>query len=135
MDGVTTGLLTGVRILMVDDDPRVLATMADQLRFAGATVTGATSADEGFAALDRGAFDVIVSDMAMPGTSGPQLLQRLRERPATQGGLLPVIAVSGFPLDGRASVAGFTTILQKPIEMQTLIDAVASVLSRKPGTR
>ncbi len=97
--------------------------MAEQLRHAGAMVTAAGSAAQAFAALDRTAFNVIVTDIAMPGTSGPALLRSLRERPRDQGGALPVIAVSGFVLAGTASAAGFATILQKPVGMQTFIAA------------
>ena len=67
------------RILVIDDDPGVRESMSRMLRGAGHTVQDAATGDEGFDLARGDAFDVILSDMRMPGLSGLDVLRKLRE--------------------------------------------------------
>src|SRR5258707_8116168 len=67
------------RILVIDDDDGVRDSMARMLRGAGFNVETAPTGEEGVAAAKGNVFDVILSDMRMPGISGIEVLQRLRE--------------------------------------------------------
>src|SRR5258707_5430762 len=67
------------RILVIDDDDGVRESMARMLRGAGFNVETAATGEEGVAAAKGNVFDVVLSDMRMPGISGIEVLQRLRE--------------------------------------------------------
>ena len=66
------------RILVIDDDQAVRDSMARMLRGAGFAVETAATGEDGVAAAKGNVFDVILSDMRMPGISGLVVLQRLR---------------------------------------------------------
>ena len=67
------------RILVIDDDPGVRESMSRMLRGAGYTVQSAGDGEEGFDLARGDAFDVILSDMRMPGLSGIDVLRKLRD--------------------------------------------------------
>src|SRR5215203_1574226 len=67
------------RILLIDDDPGVRDSMERTLRGAGYAVQSAASGEEGFEMAKGGAYDVILSDMRMPGISGLDILRQLRD--------------------------------------------------------
>lgn len=67
------------RILVIDDDDAVRETMARTLRGAGYTVETAETGEQGVSAARGNGFDVILSDLRMPGISGIEVLQRLRD--------------------------------------------------------
>ena len=67
------------RILLIDDDPGVRDSMERTLRGAGYAVRSAPTGEEGLEMAKGGAFDVILSDMRMPGISGLDILRQLRD--------------------------------------------------------
>lgn len=67
-------------ILLVDDEPLVIATLGRALRRAGHRALTVTTPQEAMAILDEGGVDLIVSDVDMPGMSGLDLVARVRER-------------------------------------------------------
>jgi two-component system, response regulator PdtaR len=80
------------RVLVVEDDVLVRAAIAEQLRTLGVTVVEAESADEALSCLVDGSFDLVFSDVQMPGSlDGAALARQLRE---SHPGL-PVILTSG----------------------------------------
>jgi CheY-like chemotaxis protein len=121
--------LKGVRILMVDDDRETRALVRALLRQAGAEVTVADSAQGALSELDAQTPDLLITDIAMPGTDGFELTKIIRKR---QGGAaLKIIALSAFPAAGTATDAGgFDLYLRKPIDPVDLIDAVAKISGR-----
>src|SRR5205823_1328642 len=70
--------LRRLRILVVDDEAAVREAIAIILRDAGAKVTSAASAEEAITVLQRGRWDVVVSDIGMPGEDGYSFVRRLR---------------------------------------------------------
>ena len=121
--------LEGLRVLFVDDEPdaRELVTMV--LGDAGATVRAASSAAEALALIEREAFDVMVSDIAMPGEDGYSLMRKVSARPMAP----PGIALSAFTSAHdrqRALSAGFTTHLPKPLHAPALIAFVDRLARR-----
>jgi CheY-like chemotaxis protein len=67
------------RILLIDDDPGVRDSMERTLRGAGYAVQSVPTGEEGFEMGKGGVFDVILSDMRMPGISGLDILSQLRD--------------------------------------------------------
>jgi CheY-like chemotaxis protein len=113
------------RALVVDDSPDVTEMLATMMRFAGYDVATALSATEAFDAARREHFDVVVSDIGMPGMNGYQLAEALRALP--EYAHTPLVAVTGFTMYDdreRARASGFDGFLTKPIRPSDLLDIV-----------
>jgi PAS domain S-box-containing protein len=122
--------LDGLRILIVEDNPDTL----EMLRFifdeSGAEVIAAASAAEALDALERHSPDVLVSDIAMPGQDGYELIRQVRERGPEHGGRIPAIAVTAYASAEdrvRALSSGFQMHMAKPINPDEMIAVVASL--------
>jgi EAL domain-containing protein (putative c-di-GMP-specific phosphodiesterase class I) len=107
----------------VDDDLDVLQAYDRALRHAGYHCTLASSGEVALDRIGRDRFDLVVSDVRMPGLDGVALLRRVRERDLD----LPVILISGAPTLEAAMGAvelGASRFLAKPIDLPTLREAV-----------
>ena len=123
--------LDGVRVLVVDDTPFVLEIVADILTQDGAKVTAVGSAEEALAALEWERPDVLLSDLAMPGKGGYWLIGQVRALPPERGGCTPAAALTAYSgAEHRASVlrAGFQLHVEKPVDLDVLVGAVASLV-------
>jgi PAS domain S-box-containing protein len=126
---VSASPLRGVRILLVDDDRDSMEVVRFLLSRSGADVDSAMSARQALDLLAQSHPDVLVSDIAMPGTNGYALLARIR---AGEGGRpdMPAIALTAYsaPEDReRALSGGFQAHVSKPVEIAELVAAVQSV--------
>jgi PAS domain S-box-containing protein len=118
-----SNFLQDVRVLIVDDDLDSLEILGEALDSAGAKVTAAKSAHDGLAA--RGPFDVIVSDIGMPGADGYSFMRNIRSREVDAD--VPAIALTAYARDAdaeRAIRAGYQEHFAKPIDARKLIEAV-----------
>jgi CheY-like chemotaxis protein len=116
---------TKPRALVVDDAPDVTEMIAMLLRYGGYDVVTVFNATDAFDAARGEQFDVVVSDIGMPGMNGYQLAEALRALPAYKA--VPLIAVTGFAMYDdreRALDSGFDAFLTKPINPMDLIDLV-----------
>ncbi|MCW7539007.1 PAS domain S-box protein [Aquabacterium sp. A7-Y] len=123
------GGLEGVRVLLVDDERQTAETLRRLLGMEGIDVKMASSAPEALALCEKESFDVIVSDIAMPGMDGYQLVERLVAMP--RHAQTRKIAVSGFgrPSDvQRALATGFHAHLSKPVTLEQLLRSLHQVL-------
>lgn len=108
-----------VRVLLVDDDAAVLAVTQRVLERAGHVVVSCKSGDAALAALAEQSFDVMVTDIQMPGLTGLKLLRAIREHDLD----LPVVLVTGNPAVQSAVEAleyGAFRYLIKPVSTQEL---------------
>jgi len=122
------------RILVIDDDLGVRESMSRMLRAAGHTVETAESGEEGLAAAREGGFDVILSDMRMPGMSGLDVLQRLREQHVDSAFLI----MTGFGTVDTAVEAmklGAVDFVQKPFFRDELLMRVKAASERRQLAR
>jgi CheY-like chemotaxis protein len=122
--------IPGVRVLLVDDDPRILDALDVLLRSAGAVVTTATSAATAFVEFQRGQIDVVLSDIGMAAEDGYSLMRRIR---ATIGPehTVPAIAITARATDDsreRAFSAGFDRFFTKPIDLPMLVANIAQLV-------
>jgi PAS domain S-box-containing protein len=130
--GTSASAVTGLTVLVVDDDPDSLELLRTILTAAGAHVEPAGSADTALEILMRKPIDVVVADIEMPGEDGYSLIRKIR---ATRGSALPAIALTAYGRledRGRALTAGFTLHMTKPADPTELITAVGR-LARAPG--
>lgn len=111
--------------LVVDDVADITDMLAVLLTCAGYEVVTADSAAAAIAAAQEHRFDVIISDIGMPGMNGYDLAKALRKLPEYE--TVPMVAITGFSLfDDRARSldAGFNAHLTKPIEPRALLDLI-----------
>jgi len=121
--------LQGVRVLVVDDNPDQLEILRGLLGHAGAHAVVAHTAQEAFDSFQADPPDVLVSDLAMPGATGYNLIRRIRNSRA--GRDVPAIAITAFYEDehrDKALEAGFSAWVAKPAS-----DTVISVIARLTG--
>jgi signal transduction histidine kinase/ActR/RegA family two-component response regulator len=129
--GAESGSLAHVRMLVVDDSADTTAMLRQLLQFQGAEVATAANGDEALRMVEWRDFDVVVSDLAMPGMDGYELLRELRTRPRTAG--VPAIAVTGFGQSEdaeRSRAAGFFAHLAKPVQISRLVEATLAALGQ-----
>ncbi|HYU41265.1 MAG TPA: ATP-binding protein [Vicinamibacteria bacterium] len=128
-----TPQLSGVDVLVVEDESdarELIRTMLEQL---GAGVVTASSAQEGLAALDARSLDVLLSDIEMPGMDGYSFMRAVRERPASRGGQIPAAALTAYarPEDRDAALrAGYQLHVSKPVQPAELAAVVSSLAGR-----
>lgn len=123
--------LTGLRVLVVDDEADMRELAEFILKQHGADVSTAASAQAALLLLDRGAADVLISDIGMPEMDGYMLMRQVRRRSATNGAQIPAIALTAYAgeLDQKQALsAGFQQHLSKPVEPDKLVRAVAELL-------
>jgi CheY-like chemotaxis protein len=114
--------------LVVDDNPDITAMLAAVLRHAGYTVSSAHSAPDALTMAVARHFDVVVSDIGMPGMTGHELARALRAMHEYRA--IPMVAVTGFDMyDDRecSAEAGFSAHLSKPIDPLALTRAVRGI--------
>ena len=117
------------KLLVVDDDPDILALVQLRLQRAGHRVLGASSGAAALAIVaERGAPDLAVLDVSMPGMSGLELLSTLREQ---EGQDLPAVFLSARvqPEDIERGRALGATYLTKPFIASALLNAVERALA------
>jgi EAL domain-containing protein (putative c-di-GMP-specific phosphodiesterase class I) len=110
-------------VLLVDDDKLVLRAMERMLQSSGYTVVKVSDALEAAREAMTGTYDVVVSDINMPGVSGTEMLDILR----AYGCEVPVVLVTGSPTVDSARQAvdlGALQYLTKPVDRDTLVRAV-----------
>ncbi len=135
--GTAAPALDGLRVLAVDDNAESLGVIALMLERYGAEVVTVSSGAAALDALARAAgsapFDALVSDLAMPGMDGMQLLRAIRARGLTE---LPAIAVTAFadPIRLKAAKeAGYQSVITKPIFPGELGNVLAASVRRTTG--
>jgi PAS domain S-box-containing protein len=128
--------LSGVNILLVEDDPDALDIALCTLADAGASVVSARSVPEALGILRDGTarpFDAVVTDIGMSDGDGYALLNEMRALPRQQVRDLPVIAVTAYAMPEdrkRALQAGFEAHLTKPFAAGTLISTISRATKR-----
>lgn len=132
--------LQGFHVLVIDDEADARHLIRHILTKCGATVTTASSAAEGLAAVRQHRPDMLLSDIGMPVEDGYEFLAKLRQLSQAEGGDTPAVALTAFARSEdrrRALMAGFQMHLPKPVEAAELL-AVASNLcaaSRRARSR
>ncbi|NEU81371.1 response regulator [Nostoc sp. UIC10630] len=126
--------LTGIRVLVVDDDTDSRDFVAFVLEEDGAFVIAVSSAYEALQTLALVKPDVLVSDISMPEMDGYMLIHQVRTLTPEQGGQIPAIALTAFARNDdqqEALKAGFQMHLSKPVNPEELIAAITRIVETK----
>ena len=116
------------RILVIDDDRYVRMLLCDLLEAWGYEPDGAADGREGLARFNPGHYDVVMTDLGMPGLSGLDVVAGVRDRD-TEVSVIMFTAFSGdLESDGRR--LGFT-ILRKPLDIEALRRAVRAAIEAR----
>jgi PAS domain S-box-containing protein len=122
--------LSGLKVLVVDDEPDARELVRRLLHDYGAEVATAGSVPEAMQAMTGSKIDVLLSDIGMPEFDGYDLIRRLRSLPVNQGRDIPAVALTAFARfedRERALQAGFQMHVPKPVEPIALVTAVAQL--------
>jgi CheY-like chemotaxis protein/signal transduction histidine kinase len=119
-----------MRILLVDDDERLLGVLSDMLRSGGHRVTTASSGLEALTIFDPTAHDVVITDLGMPHMTGWEVAERVKQR----SGRTAVFLLTGW---GESVMAGDASrfvdqVIAKPISAKALLGQLASL--GRPGS-
>jgi CheY-like chemotaxis protein len=132
----TEGALTGVKILLVEDEPDTRDAVQVFLAQQGANVIPADSARSAFDLYVASRPELIISDIAMPNEDGYSLIRRIRSDEKTKGqSPVPAMAMTALasePDRQLARDAGFDAHMTKPIDPDRLIEATDKLLHPKP---
>ncbi|WP_066377915.1 ATP-binding protein [Anabaena sp. CA = ATCC 33047] len=123
--------LSGVKVLVVDDDTDTRLFIAILLENYGASVTSVSSASEALLVLPQSQPDVLLSDIGMPDMDGYMFIQQVRKLSSEQGGQIKAIALTAYAGEmnqQQALKAGFQKHISKPIEPNNLVQAISSLV-------
>ncbi|QKQ77912.1 response regulator [Nostoc sp. TCL240-02] len=126
--------LSGIRVLVVDDDTDSRDFIAFVLEQDGAFVIAVSSAYEALQTLALVKPDVLVSDISMPEMDGYMLIHQVRTLTPEQGGQIPAIALTAFARNDdqqEALTAGFQMHLSKPVNPEELIAVITRIVETK----
>ncbi len=125
-------LVRPARILVIDDEPSIAELLGDALAGEGHTVEIAVSAREGVELALAARYDMVLTDLGMPGMSGWEVAARIREETPE----VPVILVTGWGTTiSREEVerSGVAAVVHKPFEIKELLQTTAGVLALRLG--
>nr|WP_314442792.1 response regulator [uncultured Sphingomonas sp.] len=117
---------SGARILLVEDDPRVRSATVEALEDLDYQPVACANAEEALAAFERDHYDLVISDVIMPGMTGPELVRTLKRRYPELG----VLFVTGYVGEGEGEDLKGHEMLRKPFTVGALQDAVVAALRR-----
>ncbi|WP_298908124.1 AAA family ATPase [uncultured Nostoc sp.] len=119
--------LSGLQILVVDDDADMREFLSFMLEQYGATVITVTSAIAALTTLSQSQPNLIISDIGMPEMDGYMLMRQVRSLKPEQGGTIPAIALTAYAgeMDQQQAIAvGFQQHISKPVDPQELVKAI-----------
>jgi CheY-like chemotaxis protein len=123
-------VLSGISVLVVDDDEENREVVAAHLEHERARVFTAASAAQAFDFLHRQHVDVLLADIAMPGEDGYSLIRKVRASSASTTASIPAVALTALAHEQdrqQALRSGFQLHLAKPVDARALVAAVASL--------
>lgn len=123
-----TTSLAGIRILAVDDDPDMLNLIAFVLQDYGAEVQAVTTVAAALACVSQFKPDILLTDLAMPGGNGYELVQQIKSYPEGQ---IPAIALTAYASAThreRSRLAGFQQHLTKPVDPEDLVATILNLV-------
>jgi DNA-binding NtrC family response regulator len=122
------------RLLIIDDDPGIVDYLLDMLRKEGYSAVGFTQIDQALAAIEKVPFDLVISDVVMPGMRGLDLMASIHMQRPEQLVLL-ITAFGSIDLAMQSMRAGACDFLTKPFRIEELYAAVSRALKDRQMRR
>jgi CheY-like chemotaxis protein len=122
--------LSGLTVLVVDDDEDAIEVLTTLMLACGADVLFARSASDGLGYLDTTPqLDVVVTDISMPSIDGYEFTRKIRQHSSPTRRAVPVIALTGFQ-QRYVITETFDAFLQKPVDLDRLCTVIRMLLAR-----
>ncbi|HEY9651528.1 MAG TPA: response regulator [Coleofasciculaceae cyanobacterium] len=128
--GLTLNLLSGLQVLVVDEQQEVQEFITTVIEESGAQVTVVESPLEAIQIIEQLKPDVLISDINLSLEDGNRLIRKIRDRESQHGGFLPAIALTPYTQDEelqRMLDSGFQLHLSKPVDTTKLVMAIAKL--------
>jgi DNA-binding response OmpR family regulator len=111
-------------VLVIDDEKGILQIIRQALTKFGHNVETAADGQEGIRKFDDGSFDIVITDIRMPGIDGNGVVKHIRKSDKQS---IPVIAISGTPwlMENNA----FDMVLAKPFPLKKLVESIGSLVT------
>ena len=126
--------LNGLRVLIIDDDEGTRLALSELLGAAGAQVQWVGSAEQGLTAVASDQPDVVLCDIAMPGSDGFSAIRAVRALERDHGSRVPIVALTAYADSDnvrRYLDAGFDAHLAKPVDIADLAPLIATLAGRR----
>ena len=121
--------LSGLTILVIEDDPDGLQVLTTALTACGARVLSATNTTIARGHLETVKIDLVVTDLGLPGETGAAFISWLRMQPRDRGGSIAAVAVTGYPKEFPAvRVGGFAAYFEKPLDLDNVCETIRVIL-------
>lgn len=116
-----------MNVLLLEDSQDLIDLYSKALSSQGWSVTAVTNVTEGFAEIENNEFDLVLSDIGLPGQSGIDFIKTVREseKPGQRIKIAAVTAYDDLELDSKGS--GFDAHIRKPVSAQQLVEFVRRV--------
>ncbi|MFZ0614431.1 MAG: response regulator [Desulfobacterales bacterium] len=125
--------LHGLKILLVENDPCIRETLTRALEDEGCLVDGVSSGAGGLSSLNKGPFDVIISDFSLPGIDGMEFL-KIANRHYPAAIKIMLAAYGDVDPMSKAFKYGIDEVIEKPFPFESLLYTISKQLVRKgPG--
>ena len=122
-----------MRVLFVDDDKMNRRVVRDMLEIAGVVMDEAPDGESGLQMVDENDYTIILMDLRMPGMDGMTAIKHIRARNDAKADLpiLVVTADTSVNIREHCIADGADDLLQKPVAMNALYDAMASIIASR----
>ena len=114
-------------VLVIDDEKGILQIMRQALTKFGHNVETAADGQEGIRKFDDGSFDIVITDIRMPGIDGNGVVKHIRNSDKQS---IPVIAISGTPWLMESNA--FDMVLAKPFPLKKLAESIGALVTVPP---
>jgi len=114
-------------VLVIDDEKGILQLIRQALTKFGHNVETAADGQEGIRKFDDGSFDIVITDIRMPGVDGNGVVKHIRK---SEKQSIPVIAISGTPWQMESGA--FDMVLAKPFPLKKLVESIGSLVPVPP---
>ena len=121
-----------MRILFVEDDAMNRRVVKDMLTIVGAEMAEAEDAESGLRMIGDRDYDIVLMDLRMPGMDGLTAIRRIRARGDAKATLPIIVVTADAALNLRQACLddGADEVIQKPVAMNALFDAIGTMLAR-----
>ncbi len=119
------------RVLLVDDDPRLLTVLSDMLRGEGHIVATASSGEEALRTFHPDAHDVVITDLGMPRMTGWEVAEGVKKRSATTA--VFILTGWGEGVSAHESMQFVDRVIAKPVSAEALLEQLAELRRSRPS--